>query len=163
EAWLPVVLGALGVLPVLWIGERVRGRTFGLAAAAIYALLPIATLYSAVGNADHHAAAALLGALLLAGAVALVEGDLAPRRQARALALLALGRAALLLVWNGGLLYVGPFDAAIAAAGALRRAPRLLLGEALSLLASACLLLPFVASAPTPSGGDYSATELSRL
>jgi asparagine N-glycosylation enzyme membrane subunit Stt3 len=64
-AFAPLLLGALTLLPVYGIA-RLRGPRVALGAALLHALrLPIAVVYSRVGNADHHAAVALIGALLL--------------------------------------------------------------------------------------------------
>ena len=162
-AWLPVVLGALTVLPVYALAAGLRGRATGLGAAGLYALLPIAIAYSHVGYPDHHAAVGLEGAILLA----LYSAALAPELSGRRLIWIALGltltRVALLGTWHGSLLYFPIGEAALLLCGVLRDRRPLLIAQAASLLASSLLIAPVVASTHTPVAGPWSATELSLL
>lgn len=163
-ALLPAVLGALTVLPVYASGRIVASRAAGVAAAALFAVLPATVLYSNVGNADHHAAQALAGATVLALSLrAVSEPARASGRVGRAFAGLAVARAALLLTWPGSLVYLLLAEGSLLAAGVLSGRRDLLAGEAASALASALLVLPVVAVSGTPVGGLYSAIELSRL
>jgi 4-amino-4-deoxy-L-arabinose transferase-like glycosyltransferase len=162
-AWAPVALGALTLLPVYGIGRAFGGRGLALAAAALYALLPIAIVYSRVGNADHHAAVGLVGAVLLWLYVRALDPTLAGPGLARVFAGLALARAALMLTWNGSLLYPGLGELALLAAGCAGERRALLRGQLASAPATLALVAPVVIRAPVPPGGPFSATELSWL
>lgn len=161
-AWLPVLLGALTVLPVYALGRAFAGRGVGLGGALLYAALPIAVNYSQVGNADHHAAAGLLGATLLASYVKLL-GVSPPARLALCFVALLFNRLAMLLVWHGSLLYLGIGELAVLLLAATDGRRDLLRGQALSCLGVAIALLPIVAASAAPRDGAYAATELSRL
>jgi asparagine N-glycosylation enzyme membrane subunit Stt3 len=63
-AWAAPVLGGLCVLPIAAAGRSLGSAGVGFTAAALYACLPVAVNFARVGDADHHAAVALLGALL---------------------------------------------------------------------------------------------------
>lgn len=162
-AWSGPVLGALTTLGVYAAARQIGGRAFSLGCAAILALLPMSVDAGEVGNSDHHAAVAFVGALLLATCLA----ALSPARGSRGLwllgAALALGRAAMLLLWGGSLLYLAAVEASLLLGyvGTGRRG--LLRVEALSALAAAALVAPVACTGPTPMGGLYSAVALSRL
>ena len=124
-ATLPPLLGALHVFPLFFFARRAFGRRRALFAAAAYALLPAAAIWSEFGHADHHVAEAL-GLLLFLAAAA---GAAARRGRARALAALGAGAALalLLLTWQGAVasaalallwsaLFLGPAAAAVALA-----------------------------------------------
>lgn len=163
-AWAPVALGAMTTWPVYAAGRRLGGRGVGLGSAALFALLPATVLYSNVGNADHHAAQALIGAVVLALCLAIVStGEDDRRRLAPRFAALALARAALLLTWPGSILYLALTEGCLLVAGTLGARRDLLAGEAVSALASAALAAPVVLVSGTPVGGPFSAIELSRL
>lgn len=162
-AWLPALLGAAGVAPVAALGLALRGWGVGLGAAAIYALLPSAINYSRVGNADHHAAAGLLGAALLALYALALDERARGRRLAAVFAALCLVRAGMLGVWTGSLLYLAPGEAGLLLAGAALRRRDLLGAQAWSAAVTAALVAPLVGLAPVAGGGPWSATELSRL
>jgi dolichyl-diphosphooligosaccharide--protein glycosyltransferase len=162
-AWLPVVVGAATVFPVHAIGRRLAGRGVGLGAAAIYALLPAGIEFARVGYADHHAAVALLGACLLALYCAVLDGGTTGRALARAAALLAATRAAMLLVWPGTLLYLAPGELALALAAIVPGRRDRLAALAASAAASFAIVVPFVLHAARPLGGPFSATEISWL
>ena len=162
-AWLPVAWGALTVIPVYLLGSHLRGRAMGLGAACLYALLPIAIEYSRVGNADHHAAAGLLGAILLLLYSEFLGPDARGARLVWIAAGLALTRAALLGTWHGSLLYVALGEVAIVLYGVARNRSDVLMAETASVLVSAGLAALLVAATPTPIAGPWSATELSHL
>lgn len=162
-AWSPVFFGALTVLPVYALGAAFGRRGAGLGAAFLYAALPVPVSYARVGNADHHAAAGLLGAAFLV----LVILALDPERRGRRLALVHAGlvpvRAALLCTWTGSLLYLGIGELALALAGIVSARRDRQLGQAAGCLVTALLVAPVVALSPLPNGGPASATELSWL
>lgn len=162
-AWTAPVLGAATTWPVYLAARRLDGRAASLGAAAVLALLPVHLFYSQVGNADHHCAAAFVGAWLLWACLGLLEPD-ADRRALRAPGIgLALGRAAILLTWPGSLLYLALVDGVLLVAGVATGRRPLFAAQALSAVASAALVLPVLWASPTPLGGDYSAVALSRL
>lgn len=162
-AWSGPALGAATTLAVYTAARQLGGRVFALGCATILALLPISVDAGQVGNSDHHAAVALVGAVLLACCLA----SLSPARSRRGLwvvgSALALARAAMLLLWGGSLLYIGFVEASLLLGyvGTGRRG--LLRVEALSALTTAALVAPVVFSGPTPMGGLYSSAALSRL
>lgn len=163
-AWAPVALGTLTLWPVHAAGRRMGGRGVGVTAALLFALFPATILYSNVGNADHHAAQALIGAMVLALCLAIVS----PAQEDAALlsrrfAALALVRAALLLTWSGSLIYLALTEGCLLLAGVLGARRDLLAGEAASALVTAAIVLPVVLVSGTPVGGPFSAIEISRL
>jgi asparagine N-glycosylation enzyme membrane subunit Stt3 len=160
-AWTAPVLAALAVLPVAAAGRSVGSRGIALAAAAIYALLPIAVNFSRVGDADHHAAVALLGSLLLAQTLRLARGA-EPRRTARLWIAVALARAALVLTWSGSLLYVVVADGVLLGLGILA-GRSWLTAHALGLVAGAALLAPAAAAERAGGGPPLTATTFSWL
>ena len=159
-AWAPVVVGTLCLLAVAIVARTLASRGVALGAAAILAVLPVSLMYSSFGNADHHAAVALEAALLLAGfCLALRPGP--PRLAAHAL--LGGARIALLLTWQGSLLYLAlgePLFLAIAALSGRRRA---LAAYGFGTLASAALVAPVVASTADPNAGPWLGSQLSWL
>ncbi|MEE8581755.1 MAG: hypothetical protein V3T33_09215, partial [Myxococcota bacterium] len=76
---------------------------------------------------------------------------------------LALVRSALILTWSGSLLYIGLGEGVFVLAAALSGRRDLLGGQALSVLASAALVAPWVAAAGPPLGGGLTSTTLSWL
>jgi dolichyl-diphosphooligosaccharide--protein glycosyltransferase len=163
-AWAPAVLGTLTLWPVYTAGSRLGGRGVGITAATLFALFPATALYSNVGNADHHAAQALIGATVLALCLAIVSpGQDEARRLPRRFVALALARAAMLLTWPGSLVYLVLTEGCLLLTGVLGGRRRLLAGEAASALGSAAIVLPVVLVSGTPVGGPFSAIELSRL
>jgi asparagine N-glycosylation enzyme membrane subunit Stt3 len=160
-AWSSPVCGALTVVPVFAIAARLAGRGGGLAAAALFALLPASTLSASVGNPDHHAAVALLGACL----VALAAGLLAEGQRgalARGVGLFA-ARTALVLSWSGSLLYVVLGESAFLLGTLATRERALFLAQAWGNLATAAAIVPWVVASGVPLGGPFSGTELSWL
>jgi oligosaccharyl transferase (archaeosortase A-associated) len=108
-AFMPAVLGAFVVLPVYALGRRLFGRTAGLLAAAICAVLPGQLLQrSVLGFADHHVAEALfsLSALAVFGSALGAEDPRTAHRRAWWAGML-LG--AYLLTWARGVLLVAAF------------------------------------------------------
>lgn len=165
-AWVNPLLGAITCLPVFFAGRRVSGPRSGLGAAAIYAILPVGVLYSHVGDADHHALVALLGAVLLALALAAVDPREAPAAARRSLSLpfgLGIARAAMMLTWHGSLLYAALLESTLLLAAALQWRRSLYLLEGTSLIVSLVILLPVVVASPPALGGTYSSIALSWL
>ncbi len=159
----PVVLGSLAVLPIWRLGRRIRGDALGLGAAAIYAVLPLPVRYAEVGNCDHHAAVALIGASLLALYAAALDDDARRGSLVRVFVGLAVARASLLLVWQGSLLHLGLGEAAILVHAAWQGRRDLWVAQAASAAATALAVAPVVAASGAPLGGPFSAVELSWL
>ena len=144
-AWLPVLLGAATVVVAALLSARTFSWTAGFATGLILAVLPAARSYTQLGFLDHHAAVALIGTLLLGGAmrVAAHPGH-GPRAWPVAAGVLV---AAAMLTWAGILIHVAVLQAALVtwllltkdAALASARALRLAGAHALSAL----LVLPF--------------------
>ncbi len=162
-AWWPAVVGALTAVPVYAAGALVGGRGVGLAAAALFALLPASVFYSEIGNADHHCTVTLLGATWLFAALAVSRTGASPRAVKAASALLVGARLALLLVWPGSVLYVAIADGSLVAVLALCGRAARLAGQAAALALSAAAIGGFVAPLGPPVGGPYSAIALSWL
>lgn len=166
-AWWPALLGAATALPVYAVGRRVGGTGCGLGAAAIFAVLPASTAVSAVGYADHHAAVAFLGACWLALHAALLEaaasGAAAPRRALVLGAGLAAVRAALLLTWSGGILYLGVAEGSFALFAVALARRRALLADAASLAVTAAAIAPVAARMVAGGAPPFSAVQLSWL
>jgi asparagine N-glycosylation enzyme membrane subunit Stt3 len=160
-AWTAPLLAGLCVLPIAAAGRCVGGPGVGLAAAAIFALLPVAVNYARLGDADHHAAVSLLGALWLAQTLAIAGGG-PRRRQAWRWTWLTLTRAALVLTWSGSLLSVAIADGVLLALGLGGGGP-LLAAHAASLAAGALALAPFAAAERAGGGALLSATTFSWL
>lgn len=98
-AALPPLLGALHVVPLFLLARRVLSRRRALLAAAGYALLPAAAIWSQYGHGDHHVAEALLLLLLL---LALARARAAAPEAALRRALVAgAALAAMVLTWQG--------------------------------------------------------------
>ena len=160
-AWASPALAGLAVLPIVAAGRALAGPALGLGGAAIFALLPISVNSSRLGNPDHHAAVALLGALLLAQTLRLARG--APARRAAWLwGALAVTRAALVLCWSGSLLYVAVADGVLLALGVVA-GRGWLTAHALGLAAGAALTAPFAAAELAAGGPALTATTFSWL
>jgi asparagine N-glycosylation enzyme membrane subunit Stt3 len=160
-AWASPSLAGLTVLPIAAAGRAVVGSALGLSGAAIFAVLPISVNFSRLGNPDHHAAVALLGALLLAQTLGLARG--APSRRAAWLwGALAATRAALVLCWSGSLLYVAVADGVLLGLGVLS-GRGWLTAHALGLAAGAALTAPFAAAEVAAGGRALTATTFSWL
>jgi dolichyl-diphosphooligosaccharide--protein glycosyltransferase len=102
-AWLPALLGALTVVAAAALAWRCFSPAAGVVAGILLALLPSHHFYTQLGTVDHHAAAALAGILMLAGAMRMAEQ--APGTRATAVGM-GLGAAASLSIWPGALLHV---------------------------------------------------------
>ena len=162
-AWTPPLLGALAVLPIYGLGRLMRGPGVGIGAALIFACLPLVVQYGQVGNYDHHAAMAPLGGLLLlCYASALDERTRGPALLAALLGLVA-SRIALMLVWQGNLLYLGPCELAFTGLAVVARRRDLLGAQALGALFTSAAIAPLVSGGGPLIGGPWSAIELSRL
>lgn len=162
-AWTPPVLGSCATLLVYRVARRVASRRVGLGAAALNALVPASVYVSAIGNADHHAAVALLAGLLLMSLLAVVDPSATERRMWLCGLGLTLARTAMLLTWNGSLLYLGLTEGLLLATAAFTGRRSLYAVEAGSAAATALLAAPVIAAAPTPAGGALSSAELSWL
>ncbi len=160
-AWAAPVLGGLVVLPIAAAGRSLASAGVGLTAAALYACLPIAVNFARVGDADHHAAVALLGALWLAQTLALARGAAAARERAL-WAAVALTRVALVLTWSGSLLYLAVADGVLLGLGLLAGSGWLA-RHAAGLAAGALLLAPFAAAEHAAGIAAFTTTTFSWL
>jgi dolichyl-diphosphooligosaccharide--protein glycosyltransferase len=160
-AWASPTLATITILPVYAAGAILGGRGVGLVAALLFACLPASTIQSGVGDPDHHAAVALLGAAYLASSAALLEAR--GRRLVSCGLALTLVRAGLALCWSGSLLYLALGEAALLLGAMLSGRKVVYAAQALGTLGAALLISPFVVAAGTPLGGAFSGTELSWL
>jgi asparagine N-glycosylation enzyme membrane subunit Stt3 len=160
-ASLPLVFGAATVIPVFLLGARLRGLAVGVGAAAIYAVLPIASEYARIGNNDYHAAIAFVGAWAILLYALALDPRLGGSQRVSVFAALAFLRFILVFLWFGSPVYLAPGEVALVMTGAVLGRRDLLRLHALSALATAALLFPLVALAPEPTGGPWSATETS--
>jgi dolichyl-diphosphooligosaccharide--protein glycosyltransferase len=162
-AWAPPLLAALTALGIYCVARTAASHEVGLVACVFFALTPLSINYTRIGNVDHHAAVAMLGAWLLCIALAITAPDIDARRM-RWLALgLFVTRLALLLTWHGSLLYLALFEATLLVVAVLNDRPALLRVQALTALAALVIVASLLAASPTPLGGDYSAIALSWL
>ncbi|MEN8184946.1 MAG: STT3 domain-containing protein, partial [Myxococcota bacterium] len=159
-AWWSPCVGALTPIPVYLAARRVGRVGVALGAAGLVAVMPILATASHVGNADHHALQALLGATLLWLCLAAVFPGARLRRIGWGL--LAV-RVAIALSWSGSLLYVLVADGLLLLTATLAARRDLLAMQALSVLASALILGSVVSLLPEPAGGPWWALSLSRL
>jgi asparagine N-glycosylation enzyme membrane subunit Stt3 len=157
------VLAALTVVPVYHAARRMAGAGAGLGAALLFAMLPISIRFSSLGDADHHAAVALLIALIVAASLDLTRPDASARRRLAAAVALGALRAALVLTWSGSLLYVALGEGALLAASCVAGRRDLYRAQAAGTLGAAVAIAPWVVAAGTPIGGPFSATTLSWL
>ncbi len=162
-AWAPPLLACATVLPIYLAGCCVAGRGLGLAAGALFALLPISFQYTALGNADHHAAVAAIGGWLLYLSMALVDPEASRRRIFGLATAFTAARIALLLTWHGSLLYLAFTETVLLVWAAASGNRRLSLAHALGATATALLVAPVVLLLPTPLGGNLSSIALSWL
>lgn len=168
-AWAPVFLTSATVLPIAALGRWAAGRSLGLLAAAIFALLPICVNYGQLGNFDHHALAGLLGGCLVVLFVkAFTAGDAErPGYNAKYLALVMAGlvavRLLMMLTWTGNLLYLLPGDIALVLAAAYGRSQTQIRALGLSAAATAMFTWGAVVFVHPESSTSYRAVELSLL
>ena len=162
-AWFGPVLAGLSVIPIYFIGGAVGSPGVGLGAAALFALLPASARMSSVGDVDHHAAVALLGASYLAVCMASLRLQREPRDWRRLALAGAFVRAAILLSWSGSLLYVGLAEAALLLAAVFdgRRGP--LLVQAVGCVGAVLLVVPWLLSLGAAAAPGFSSTNLSWL
>jgi len=162
-AWFGPVLAGLSVLPVYAVGRAVGTSGVGLCAAALFALLPASARMSSVGDVDHHAAVALLGATYLAVSMSALRAEREPAGWWRLVLGGALVRAAILLTWSGSLLYVGLAEAALLLAAVVdgRRGP--LFVQAAGCCGAALLVTPWLLSLDGAAAPGFSSTNLSWL
>jgi len=160
-AWASPVFGALTVFPVYLAARALVPRGVALAAAFFYAWLPVAVIYSRVGNPDHHAWMALLAACYLALSVS------AERACARAPMIWTAGlvavRLGVVLSWSGSLLYLVLGEGALALAALCARQRAALRLQAWGCVATAVLVATVVFLQPEPLAGWFSASALSGL
>jgi asparagine N-glycosylation enzyme membrane subunit Stt3 len=140
-AWLPPLLGALALLPLAALGRRALGERPANWAAAVYALLPAAIVWSAYGHGDQQVAEALAFLVVLAATAAWLSGV---RDDWRALVPASAALAFAVLVWQGGV-FLAPI---VGASAWIERRGR---GGALVLLGSALLVAPWAWVAGGPS------------
>ena len=162
-AWSGPFCALLTLVPLYRAGCLLGSRGVGFAAALCYACLPISVAYSRVGNPDHHAAVAMLGAWLLLACLGLVEAAAADRRVRGWGLLLAGAQFALLLTWHGSLLYLAIANGLLLAAAVAGGSLAALRAQASAALACAAGLAPIVFLSPLALGGPFSSIALSWL
>jgi len=162
-AWAAPFLSASAIIPIHLAGRRLDSPALGLVAGLFFALLPINIIFARIGNPDHHAAVAAIGAWLLFAWLRAIDPGDSKRSVWGAAALLFVTRSCLLLTWHGSLLYVAVADGLLLITGAQRGARRTLWVEGISAVACATLIAPILLLSPAPLGGDYSAIALSWL
>jgi asparagine N-glycosylation enzyme membrane subunit Stt3 len=160
-AWVPVVLGGLTALLIYAVARNVGNVWEAFGAVLIFALLPASTIYSELGNVDHHSAVALVGTALLALHTKGAQSGV--RRLAAVHVGLVAARLAMLLLWHGSLLYLAlaEITAVVVLAGTGRR--KALRAEGFGAAATALLVAPFVLGSEPGLGGPFSPIELSWL
>jgi asparagine N-glycosylation enzyme membrane subunit Stt3 len=110
-AWVPLILGATAVALAALIAARTFSRMAGWITGLTLALIPGSFLYTQLGYFDHHAAIALIGTVMLGGAMRVVSS---PAAGPRLWPVLAGGLCALALsVWSGALLHIGVLQIAM--------------------------------------------------
>lgn len=160
-AWVSPVAGALAIFPVYLGARSLTSRAMALLAAAIYALLPIAVIYARVGNPDHHAWLAAVGASYLALSLGCERASL--RTPWRWTAGLVAVRVCIALGWSGSLLILAIGEGALVLAAIVAGNRVALRLQVLGCLAAAALVLPVVMTQREPLGGWFSASALSAL
>ncbi|MDE0887164.1 MAG: glycosyltransferase family 39 protein [Myxococcota bacterium] len=162
-AWSGPVCALVTLVPIYAAGRLLGSRGAGLAAALCYAVLPVSVTFSRVGNPDHHAAVAMLGAWLLLACLGLGNASVSNSRVRSWGVLLALAQFGLLLTWHGSLLYLAIANALLLATSIAGGGRRGLLAQAGAALACGLALVPVVILSPSPLGGMFSSIALSWL
>ena len=160
-AWVSPLLATLQTGVVFAMGRLLGGSGLGLAAAAIFAVFPASLRRSQVGDLDHHAAVALLGALLLWASLALARGPKTRRHAVGAAAGLAAALVAMLLSWSGSLLYAALCQGALLLTACLENRRDLLFAQSGSAFGAAAAVGLWLAVASTPSDAAFATTTLS--
>lgn len=156
--WSPS-LSALTVLPLYGLGRALGGPRVGLGAAGLFTLLPASVEFSRLGDADHHAAVALLGTTYLWLVVRpLVRG---PRSATIETVGLVIVRGAVALSWSGSLLLFVLGEGALLLGGVVSGGPRRHFEQAAGALATAALLAVAVAWLGVPAAGPLTGITLS--
>ncbi len=160
-AWIGPICGVLSGLLVYAAARHLATRGAALGAAMIYASFHWTNEYGAIGNGDHHAFVATLGAAWLVLALAFV----APATKQLGFVAAAIGavRVAMMLGWNGSLLYVAIADGCVGVACVALGDRRRLLLFGFGALVGAAAIAPVVVVSATPIEGAFSSTALSWL
>ena len=162
-AWAGPACAVIALIPIYLSGRLLASPGAGLAAAGVYACLPIGVAYSRVGNPDHHAAVAMFGAWLLLACLGLAQGGASARRVRLWGFALAIAQLGLLLTWHGGLLYVALANALLLGVGILTGRTAVLFAQAGAAASSGLLLVPLLLVSPEPLGGTFSSISFSWL
>ena len=104
--WASVVFGVFTALLVYFAGRAVGGPVVGATAGLFFAFLPATTIYSSVGNPDHHAAVSALATALLLGHLAALRTDASARARMWVELGLVVARVAMMWTWHGSILYL---------------------------------------------------------
>jgi dolichyl-diphosphooligosaccharide--protein glycosyltransferase len=160
-AWVSPVASALTVVPVYVAGRLLGGSGLGLGAALLFSVLPVSARTSGVGDLDHNASVALLGAVWLAASLTIASRDVAARPRALAAALAGLARAALLLSWSGSLLYLVLGEGALWLAALVEGRRGMLRAQAAGAGLAALLVTPWLLVADPRAAPGFSTTNLS--
>ncbi len=165
-AWLPPLIGALGVLAAAWLARRTFSPAAGFVTGALLLVQPAHIRRSALGFVDHHAALGLFATLLLAAAMRLA-GPLGPAGRPRGVVATGVVVAAAIGLWPGFVLHVAAVQLFLVAqllalrdpAAAVARARGLAVAHAVA----AALLLPFCVGREWPDLGSFSPLVLSNF
>jgi len=160
-AWVPVGFASASVFPIYALGRYVASPLVGRLAAFLYAALPISVNYGQLGNFDHHAPAGFFGACLVWLYVRILGGARVGLGKWVALIIL---RLALMLTWNGSLLYLLPGDAALLFAAVHKGGVRNLRELALAAFATCVVAWPLAVFLGRSDGdAAFLVVEFSRL
>ena len=119
--WVPPLCGAGTVVVLHRLTRRLFDETTAVVSAAILSILSAHYWYSQIGFIDHHAAVALLSAVLLAAAVRLLlDLEQGPARGPAVATGVAMG--AIVLVWPGSVLHVAIVEAVLVVTWSTRAA-----------------------------------------
>ena len=160
-AWMGPACGVLCAWLVYAAARQLVSRGAALGGAALYASFFVANGYGVVGTGDHHPFIAVLGSAWLVLALRFVSPD--TTHVGLAAVGLAAVRAAMMVAWNGSLLYVVLADACVGVALVACGNPRRLVLFGLGGLFAAAGVVPIVAASATPIEGAWSSTALSWL